>query len=65
MFWIWAWICLVVLVVVFLIGRAQVRRLKRLDEELRAETERFEAHRKKELWELEQKEEQEQRSHYD
>jgi uncharacterized membrane-anchored protein YhcB (DUF1043 family) len=58
MFWIWMWLglvaCIIALFVVYHFVRANIRRLKRLNEELRAETERFEAHRKKELWDAEQ-----------
>lgn len=57
MFWIWAWgglvLFVIVLFVVYHFVRANVQRLKKLDQELQAEHKRFEAHRAKELWDLE------------
>ena len=40
--------------IVYCFVRANIRRLKLLNEALRAEDERFETHRKKELWDIEQ-----------
>ena len=60
MFWIWAWAVLVLVVVSFFVYhfvRAHVERLKEFHRKYQAEIERFETHRAKELWDLEQKKE--------
>jgi hypothetical protein len=56
MFWIWAWAGLVLVVVLFFVFhfvRAHVERLKEFHQEFHAESERFDRHKAKELWDLE------------
>jgi uncharacterized membrane-anchored protein YhcB (DUF1043 family) len=56
MYWMWLGLVagIIVLFAIHYFVRASIRRLKRLDEALRTEAEQFEAHRKKELWDIEQ-----------